>query len=465
MRDRFVCLARTSSGFPACALFVAIACASTAQAAPVALDSFNVNLHDASVSGISSGGYMAQQFHVAYSGLLRGAGIVAGGPYYCAKGNVATALTDCTTPTAANPPDVGYSIRATESNAAQATIDAPGNLLHSKVWLFSGSNDQTVYPIVMDRLFEYYLHYVTPANVVYEKTVPAAHSMVTDDYGFACDHKGDSNNPADNYINNCGYDAAGKLLAHIYGPLNPPATALGGAFVEFRQDEFIAAPTSHSMNATGYAYVPAECDDGAQCKVHVAFHGCLQYPARIGDAFYRHAGYNKWADTNRIIVLYPQADASALPPVYNPKGCWDWWGYDDANYANQNGRQMRAVKLMLDRVAAGYDAAPPAPPTALRTTAVTDHTVSIAWTASRGPRLATYRVYYAAGTSGQYVLAGTTDQGSAVVSGLASGTPYSFVVRAFNRRAVESVNSNQTAATTTGLPSLVPPNAVTLMLP
>ena len=37
------------------------------------------------VSGISSGAFFAHQFHVAYSGLVTGAGIVAGGPYGCAE--------------------------------------------------------------------------------------------------------------------------------------------------------------------------------------------------------------------------------------------------------------------------------------------------------------------------------------------------------------------------------------------
>jgi hypothetical protein len=36
------------------------------------------------VSGISSGAFFAHQFHVAYSSLVKGAGIVAGGPYACA---------------------------------------------------------------------------------------------------------------------------------------------------------------------------------------------------------------------------------------------------------------------------------------------------------------------------------------------------------------------------------------------
>ncbi|WP_235580933.1 hypothetical protein [Pseudorhodoferax sp. Leaf265] len=36
-------------------------------------------------------------------------------------------------------------------------------------------------------------------------------------------------------------------------------------------------------------------------------------------------GFNRWADTNRLIVLYPQVARSGASP-FNPKGCWDWWG-------------------------------------------------------------------------------------------------------------------------------------------
>jgi poly(3-hydroxybutyrate) depolymerase len=37
------------------------------------------------VSGLSSGGFFAHQFHVAHSALVAGAGIVAGGPYGCVE--------------------------------------------------------------------------------------------------------------------------------------------------------------------------------------------------------------------------------------------------------------------------------------------------------------------------------------------------------------------------------------------
>src|SRR5690348_12922961 len=65
----------------------------TAQTAP--LSGYNVDASQASVSGLSSGGYMAVQFEVAFSSLVRGAGIIAGGPYYCAHGDPITATSVC----------------------------------------------------------------------------------------------------------------------------------------------------------------------------------------------------------------------------------------------------------------------------------------------------------------------------------------------------------------------------------
>ena len=116
----------------------------------------------------------------------------------------------------------------------------------------------TVYPIVVDRLHDYYRQFVKPENIVYDKSLAAAHSMVTESYGHPCAYQGDGNRPEDIFINDCDYDAAGKLLGHILGPLKPPATKLIGSIVAFDQDEFIADPVGHSMNPAGYAYIPAD---------------------------------------------------------------------------------------------------------------------------------------------------------------------------------------------------------------
>lgn len=54
--------------------------------------------------------------------------------------------------------------------------------------------------------------------------------------------------------------------------------------------------------------------------------------------------YNQWAESNSIIILYPQALATAL----NPKGCFDWWGYTGADYATKLGVQNLAVNGMVN---------------------------------------------------------------------------------------------------------------------
>jgi hypothetical protein len=115
------------------------------------------------------------------------------------------------------------------------------------------------------------------------------------------------------------------------------------------------------MAASGYLYLPPGCDgnNGQGCRLHVVFHGCLQDAGSIGDTYLRHAGYNAWADSNRIVLLYPQA--APIYPLTNPNACWDWFNYDDARYAQKTGHQMAAVKHMVDRLT-GVAAPPPPPP-------------------------------------------------------------------------------------------------------
>src|SRR6516225_8045573 len=49
---------------------------------------------------------------------------------------------------------------------------------------------------------------------------------------------------------------------------------------------------------------------------------------KVGYAFIKGAGLAEIADTNRLIILFPQVEASMV----NPHGCWDWWGYTDLDY-------------------------------------------------------------------------------------------------------------------------------------
>ncbi|MGK0371689.1 MAG: hypothetical protein ACJAW1_001932 [Glaciecola sp.] len=55
----------------------------------------NIDLSRTSVSGLSLGGYMATQFQLSHSQTIIGAGIVGAGLYYCALGDIGTALGQC----------------------------------------------------------------------------------------------------------------------------------------------------------------------------------------------------------------------------------------------------------------------------------------------------------------------------------------------------------------------------------
>ncbi|WP_371351332.1 hypothetical protein, partial [Salmonella sp. M265] len=60
----------------------------------------------------------------------------------------------------------------------------------------------------------------------------------------------------------------------------------------------------------------------------------------MGNAYTTGTGLNAYADSNHIIVLYPQTTATSTTP-YNPDGCWDWWGYTNSHYAERNGVQIQ----------------------------------------------------------------------------------------------------------------------------
>mgnify|MGYP006208388015 CR=1 FL=1 len=75
-------------------------------------------------SGLSSGGYLAVQLHVAHSRQVKGVGVIAGGPYYCAQGSLWTALYNCMTPGAWSPlPSTALLKEATDALAKAKRID------------------------------------------------------------------------------------------------------------------------------------------------------------------------------------------------------------------------------------------------------------------------------------------------------------------------------------------------------
>ena len=296
------------------------------------------------VSGVSAGGYMAVQMHVALSSRVSGVGALAAGPYGCAQGSISTAMNNCMTPGAWSPiPSTGVLKANVERLAIDKRIDPPGYLAKSRVWLFSGTHDQTVTPAVVEALGRFYAAFNAKYVVVNDR--PAGHAMVTHNAGNACGAT------APPFINDCDYDAAGEMLRFLLGSLSPPGAKPDGRLLRFDQKPFADGNAyALSLADEGYAYVPAACEN-ERCRVHVALHGCRQGAEVIGERFVREAGYNRWADGNRLIVVYPQVVARYFW-IYNPRGCWDWWGYTGTNYATRDGSQIRALSKMVDRLGA-----------------------------------------------------------------------------------------------------------------
>lgn len=307
------------------------------------------------VSGLSSGAYMAVQFQVAHAQRIKGAGIIAGGPYYCAEGQVARALSNCMSPTPeAPPPSVSQQENRVDQFARNGWIDNPEHLRTQRVWMFSGGGDRTVQRSVMDALAGFYRTHMPEASIRYVKHPDAGHAMPSVDVSQpnACE----TSEPP--FINRCEQlDGAGEMLTHLLGPLKAKSVRPDGQMLRFDQRPFLSGkPVDASMADEGYIYIPKECQAGG-CRIHVAFHGCRQNTEAIGTRFVMEAGYNGWADANRLIVLYPQTVSrygmafGSLKYVMNPKGCWDWWGYTGANYHTRDGLQIKAVAAMVEQLA------------------------------------------------------------------------------------------------------------------
>ncbi|WP_228273771.1 extracellular catalytic domain type 2 short-chain-length polyhydroxyalkanoate depolymerase [Rhodocyclus tenuis] len=336
------------------------------------LPALNIDITQTSLSGISSGGFMAAQFQVAHSSIVKGAGIVAGGPFYCSQNSVVTATTRCSCTgepylhcaVSANSADVPALLAATASMFSRKLIDDPANLQAQRVISIAGGKDALVPKPIAAQLADYYRGVGVPAQNISMVTLDnAGHTLPTTDFGKACALTEEP------YLGKCGFDSARSILGWIYGPLQPrTGNKAKGRFIRFDQKPFI--PNDESINfawnsgidSSGWVYVPDSCARGAPCRLHIALHGCKQGQSYLplqappggglyyGTTFVRNAGYDRWADNNRLVILFPQALSI---PARNPNGCWDWWGYTGANYANQKGVQILALRAMTERLAAG----------------------------------------------------------------------------------------------------------------
>ncbi len=251
--------------------FIAIGlagCRDTSKSVPLPGLGAAINL--TSVSGISSGAYMAGQFQLTQGELVVGAGIIAGGPYGCAESifaglmpgpgsamiNATKAINGCMLNAmqiwgVPNPPALVDRARRLAQTQAIAPIEAT---LSDRIYLFTGKSDHTVAPPIVAAAASFYSILGVPQNQIKFVTgINAGHAFVTENQGAACDVT------AKPYVVDCDYDQAGDLLSFIYTNMNPPVANPEGSYVVFDQRPFTNDLSTHGMDDAGVVYVPRSC--------------------------------------------------------------------------------------------------------------------------------------------------------------------------------------------------------------
>ena len=346
---------RTSTVLSAAAAAAGLLLLSRPLAAAEALPELGAELDATSVSGLSSGAYMAGQIELAHATHIVGVGIVAGGPYACAETqsarlfpywpivlwqNATQAANQCMA-TAWGPPDVSTLAKRAKDLADEGAIEPLEGLADDKVYLFSGSEDEIVTRPVVEAAARFLKEVGVPSGNVTLVEREGGHAFLTEDDGGAC---GVTAKP---FVSDCDYDQAKAILEWIYGPLADASPAPQGRFVAFDQSAF--SEPGDGFADEGVVYVPSSCLEEAGCRVHIALHGCEQSKEVVGDAFIKGSGFAELADANRLVILFPQIAAS----VVNPHGCWDWWGYTGLDYLGKDAPQISGIWAMVEQLAKG----------------------------------------------------------------------------------------------------------------
>lgn len=321
--------------------------ATAALGDPEALPSLDAGKEDASVVGISSGGYMATQLAVAFPERFAAVGVLAAGPWGCAEGSLNRALNHCMTTADGEPSLDRLENRRRRYESAQL-VGPREALSQLRVYVWHGEDDEVVEPVLGDLLAAQWERWLaSPEQLHVERREETGHGWPVRLHDAPPPQLlGDCQQGGGSYLLACDDDVAGDMLSFLY-PERESQSAGQGQLRAFDQSVFAVS----GMADSGFVFIPEGCEQGG-CEVTLALHGCQMSEDAIDDTFVRHSGLNEWAAAHRQIVLYPQAESSMM----NPQGCWDWWGYAERSsrltpqHDTREGAQVEALMAMLTRL-------------------------------------------------------------------------------------------------------------------
>jgi len=343
-----------------------------------------------SVSGISSGADFAVQYAVGFSASVTGVGVFAGEPFGCgilkfpkdpeqlcseqpksrqgpgcvaAKG-VKPATCDGCAPNhtliydhcknnalyITNGRMLDYVLQA----SMQGHIDHASNLKRMRVYLYHGIADTVYQKETVAAVGTFFKNFVDSSQILEEYNISSTHAWPTNDFGTPCGVSGPTG------LENCHYDGSGIMFSKLSQyPLQPPSTTPLGALYSFNQTLYFDPKRYAGIAETGYVYIPDDClKPHTNCSLHVMFHGCGMYATKpsIGLNFTLYNGINCWADTNRLVILYPQNGGytnftEEAPTPQELSGCWDSYGQTGWDYTFKSGPQPSTVQAIINALA------------------------------------------------------------------------------------------------------------------
>jgi len=298
------------------------------------LNNLNINPNTITISGFSSGGYFASQFHTAFSSKISGMGAVESGPplsWLVEEDNVLW--------------------EQIQSLAASGQIDPIDNMLDDNVYIFQGTLDSVVPFYRGIRMKNYYQNFLPESQIELKDDIEAEHGFPTDNpsQGGSCESLN-----APYFVNNCNYNGAYHILNKILGNIATEETENDGSFSTYDQNEFFDnSANDNGLDDEGYVFIPDRCANGTvQCHFHLHLHGCTQEKGWVEDGYVQRTGFVELAKKNDIVVMFPQIKHNFF---YNPNGCWNFQGYlndsDMYKFATKTGAQMKGMARMVEKVA------------------------------------------------------------------------------------------------------------------
>lgn len=280
-----------------------------------------------SVSGISSGAFMALQLMVLSSTEIETAVVLAGGPPQCARVYGVQTIQVCMK----SPEKID--VEALVKSGLQHNLTA--NNIKKKIVLYHGTQDGVVKPVSATKTQEFLLSLFPNWLVDVRWLNNGVHAWPTENYGLPC---GTEESP---WMNQCQQGFASMIMEEILmSPQQPQEKVEQGGL----QKKSWNPPWGSHMSSDYWLYSSKACEQQS-CDLHVALHGCGMGEDQIADTFVQNSGLNSWAQANNVKILYPQIKTSLV----NPYGCWDWFGYTGFNYDQDEGPQIRALVELIQK--------------------------------------------------------------------------------------------------------------------